>query len=137
MNPGDELPGLDGAADKPSWAPLPARPDASGQVGAINNTLDKAATASATAANGGKPVEATVKPDQITAKVTEIPPVTGTVTETITHQHNHTIELKTDMLDARIRSISQQTVKSIPLASSGARPGAVSMPGAAATPGAQ
>ena len=54
-----------------------------------------------------------------------------------THQHNHTISLNTDLLDAKIRSVAAQTVKSIPLASSGARPGAISMLGAATTPGAQ
>ena len=111
--------------------------DATGQSDALRNTLDRAASAATTAANGGKPIEAKVMPDQITAKVSEMPPVSGTVTETITHQHNHTISLNTDLLRAEIRTIAAQTTKSIPLASSGARPGAVSMPGAAATPGAQ
>ncbi|GJD65176.1 phage tail tape measure protein [Methylobacterium frigidaeris] len=49
----------------PTWA----GGDPSGQVGALSNTLDKATGAAATAANGGKPVEATVKPDQIQANV--------------------------------------------------------------------
>lgn len=80
-------------------------------------------------------IEATVKPDQITARVTEIPPVTGSVEERVTHEHHHTITLNSDLLDAKIRSVTSQTVKSIPLASSGARPGAISMPGAAGNAG--
>lgn len=108
--------------------------DPSGQVGAINNTLDKASSASATAANGGKPIEATVKPDQITAKIETLPPVSGEATVTIDPQRV-IIELNSDMLTARIDGAVARKTAQIPL-SSGGRPGAVSMPGAATTPGA-
>lgn len=126
---------------RPEAVPLPpGRPSFSGDPGGIiaslNNTLDKATAASATSANGGKPVEATVKPDQITAKVTEIPPVTGEATVTLDPQRV-IVELNSDMLTAKIAGeVGRQTAK-IPLAASGARPGAVSMPGAATTPGAK
>lgn len=110
--------------------------DASGQSDAIRNDLGKAADASATAANGGRPIEAKVLPDQITAKVTEIPPVTGEATVTLQPQRV-IVELNSDMLSAKIAgAVSAQTAK-MPLTSSGARPGAVSMPGAASVPGAQ
>lgn len=118
-------------ANLPTWL----GGDASGQKAAINNSLDGAASASATSANGGKPVEATVKPDQITAKVTEIPPITGEATVNLNPQRV-IVELNSDMLSAKVAGeVGRQTAK-IPLASSGARPGAVSMPGAATTPGA-
>lgn len=110
--------------------------DASGQSDAIRNDLGKAADASATAANGGRPIEAKVLPDQITAKVTEIPPVTGEATVTLQPQRV-IVELNSDMLTAKIAgAVSAQTAK-MPLTSSGARPGAVTMPGAASVPGAQ
>ncbi len=110
--------------------------DASGQGDALRNTLDKAASASATAANGGKPLEATVKPDQIVAKVSDLPPISGEATVTLQPQRV-IVELNSDMLTAKIAgAVASQTAK-MPLTSSGARPGAVSMPGAATTPGAQ
>ncbi|MGU3539979.1 phage tail tape measure protein [Methylobacterium sp. A54F] len=114
---------------------LPSGSDASGQVAALNNTLDKAANASATAANGGKPIEATVKPDQITAKITEIPPVTGSAEVSVENRVNVSVTLNEPMLNAKVEAAAGRAVAKIPLSSSGARPGAVSMPGAAGTPG--
>ena len=110
--------------------------DPSGQSDALRNTLDRAATAATTAANGGKPIEAKVMPDQITAKVSDLPPVSGEATITLNPQRV-IVELNSDMLTAKIAgAVASQTAK-MPLTSSGARPGAVSMPGAATTPGAQ
>ena len=110
--------------------------DPSGQSAAIRNTMDRAADASATAANGGRPIEAKVMPDQIAAQVKEMPPLTGEATVTLNPQRV-IVELNSDMLTAKIAgAVSAQTAK-MPLTSSGARPGAVSMPGAASTPGAQ
>ena len=116
---------------------LRAKIDASGQITAINNTLEKQTNASAASANGGKPIEATVKPDQITAKISEIPPVTGTATVTVDQNTRVTVEVNADWVKATARAEAKSAVASIPLASSGARPGAVSMPGAATTPGAK
>ena len=115
---------------------LPSGADASGQVGALGNTLDKAASASATAANGGQPIEATVKPDQITAKIDQIPPVTGEANVAVESKVAVTLSLNEPMLQAKIESAAGRAVARIPLTSAGSRPGAVSMPGAAATPGA-
>lgn len=110
--------------------------DASGQRAAINNTLDKAANASATAANGGRPIEATVKPDQITAKIDSLPPVSGEATVSVDNRVNVTVTVNEAMLNAKVEAAAGRAAARIPL-SSGARPGAVSMPGAAATPGAR
>jgi len=115
---------------------LPSGSDRSGQEHAIGNTLDKAADSATTAANGGKPIEATVRPDQITAKVTEMPAVTGEATVTVDNHHQITVTLNTDMLDAKVNAAANKAVAKIPLNSGGGRPGAVSMPGAASAPGA-
>lgn len=152
--PGPDFPETQGP-QRPGYVPLPPqRPislggaplpveivsstrggDASGQGDALRNTLDRAADASATAANGGKPLEATVKPDQIVAKVSDLPPISGEATVTLQPQRV-IVELNSDMLTAKIAgAVASQTAK-MPLASSGARPGAISMPGAAQTPGA-
>lgn len=165
MNPSDVLPGLSGAegasapgrskildwwrSSMPTWAgggpsspipvevkALPSGADASGQTSALTNTLDKAASASATAANGGQPIEATVKPDQITARVTEAVPVTGEASVAVESKLNVSVSLNEPMLQAKIESAAGRAVAKIPLSSSGSRPGAVSMPGAAAAPGA-
>lgn len=114
---------------------LPSGADASGQAGAINNTLDKAANASATAANGGQPLEATVKPDQITARIDQIPPVSGEATVTVENHHQITVTLNTEMLDAKVNAAAGRAVANLPLSSGAARPGAATMPGAAAPPG--
>lgn len=111
--------------------------DGSGQIGAINNTLDKAATASTTAANGGKPLEAKVMPDQITAQVKELPAISGQATVTVDQRTQVDVHVDADWIKATARAEAKSAVASIPLASSGARAGAVSMPGAAATPGAK
>ena len=116
---------------------LPDRKDASGQVEAINNTLDKAASASATAANGGKPIEASVKPDQITARIDALPPVSGSADVKVENQVEVRVTLNSDLLDAKVNAAAGRAEAKIPLSSSGARPGAVSMPGAASTPGAK
>ncbi|WP_342106367.1 phage tail tape measure protein [Methylobacterium sp. SI9] len=116
---------------------MPAGSDASGQADAIRNSLDKAATASATAANGGKPIEATVKPDQISAKVTDMPPVTGEAKVDIQNQIQVRVSVDESWITAKVESAAGRAAAKIPLASSGARPGAVSMPGAASTPGAR
>lgn len=116
---------------------LPAGADRSGQERALGNTLDKAADASTTAANGGKPLEATVKPDQIVAKVTEMPPVSGEATVSIDNRHQIAVTLNSDMLDAKVTASVGKAVAKIPLNSGGGRPGAVSMPGAASAPGAR
>ncbi|KQP11155.1 hypothetical protein ASF28_08920 [Methylobacterium sp. Leaf99] len=108
----------------------------SGQATAINNTLDKAATASTTAANGGKPLEATVKPDQITARIENLPPVTGQATISLDPQRV-IIDLNSDMLNARIEGAVSRKTATMALSSGGARPGAVTMPGAASPPGAK
>ncbi len=92
---------------RPDLVPLPPRRgvDASGQVSAIRNTLDSVASASATAANGGRPIEAKVMPDQITAQVKDMPPVTGEATVTLNPQRV-IIELNSDMLKATSRAKS-------------------------------
>ncbi|MGU3665804.1 phage tail tape measure protein [Methylobacterium sp. A49B] len=118
----------------------PARPaelggDPGGLAATLRNTLEQVVSAATTAANGGKPIEAKVMPDQITAKVPELPPVSGEATITLNPQRV-IVELNSDMLTAKIAgAVASQTAK-MPLTSSGARPGAVSMPGAASTPGA-
>ncbi len=116
---------------------MPKGSDASGQVDALKNTLDRKATESATAANGGKPLEATVKPDQITAKVAEIPPVTGEAKVDIQNQINVRVTVDESWITAKVESAAGRAAAKIPLASSGASPGAISMPGAATTPGAR
>ena len=116
---------------------MPPGLDASGQTDAIRNSLDKAATASATAANGGKPIEASVKPDQISAKVTDLPPVTGEAKVDIQNQIQVRVSVDESWITAKVESAAGRAAAKIPLASSGARPGAVSMPGAASTPGAK
>ena len=116
---------------------MPKGIDASGQSDALRNTLEKKTSDSATAANGGKPVEATVKPDQITAKIDAIPPVSGEAKVTVDQSTRVTVEVNADWVKATARAEAKSVVASIPLASSGARPGAVSMPGAATTPGAK
>ncbi|WP_197430593.1 hypothetical protein, partial [Methylobacterium sp. CCH5-D2] len=103
--------------------------------GALANTLDKAAASSATAANGGQPLEATVKPDQITARIDQIPPVSGEATVTVDNNTHVTVTVDAEWVKATARAEAKQVVASMPLASSGARPGAATMPGAAAPPG--
>lgn len=81
-------------------------------------------------------LEATVKPDQITAKIDALPPVTGTADVNVTNQVNVAVTLNEPMLQAKIDASAGRAAAKMSLSSSGARPGAVSMPGAAATPGA-
>jgi len=82
-------------------------------------------------------LEATVRPDQITARVDSLPPVSGEATVTVDNHHQITVTLNTDMLDAKVNAAANKAVAKIPLSSGGGRPGAVSMPGAASTPGAK
>ncbi|MCJ2108027.1 phage tail tape measure protein [Methylobacterium sp. E-041] len=116
---------------------LPSSSDASGQVKALGNTLDGAATASATAANGGKPIEATVKPDQITARVTDMPPLTGTMEAPEGRLVGQLTILPSPLLTAKLDQM-EGSISAMrgTIGSSGGRPAAVSMPGAATTPGA-
>lgn len=109
--------------------------DASGQASALNNTLDKATTAAATAANGGKPIEATVKPDQLVAQVREMPPLHGMINGELTHHVKVGLDLNTEMLRATVSSEVKKQAVSAPVGTSGIRSGAGTMPGTAQPPG--
>lgn len=134
------LPGF-GQGDKA----LPDRAsDPSGQLAAIANTLDRVTLASAaragvgpspeTGAKGDSRLEATVKPDQILARVDQLPPVSGEARVTVDNNHQITITVDAEWVKATARAEAKQIVASMPLGSSGARPGAATMPGAAAPP---
>ncbi len=80
-------------------------------------------------------LEATVKPDQITARVDSLPPISGEATVTVENHHQITVTLNTEMLDAKVNAAAGRAVANLPLSSGAARPGAATMPGAAAPPG--
>lgn len=135
-----QLPGFGSGAGKTvpvEVVAMPSGSDRSGQERAIGNTLDGAAANASTAANGGKPIEATVKPDQITAKIEALPPVSGSAEVNVENHVQMTVTFDSDMLSAKIKSEVGRATASIPLSSAGARPGGISMPGAATTPGAK
>jgi hypothetical protein len=77
-----------------------------------------------------------LKPDQVTAQLKEIPPVTvaGQATVQVDNRHQIDIHVDANWVKAQARSEARSVMSTIPLASSGASPGAISMPGAATSP---
>lgn len=125
---------LDLSRSRPmSSAPLPPQ-----RPVALPRTIDRIedVLGPAGARNFDARVEATVKPDQITAKIDTLPPVTGEAKVDVESKVAVVLTLNEPMLQAKIESAAGKAVAKIPLSSSGSRPGAVSMPGASTTPGA-
>lgn len=83
-------------------------------------------------------LEATVKPDQITAKVENLPPITGTLEAPQGTLVGQLTVLPSPLLTAKLDQM-QGSISAMrgTIGSSGARAGATTMPGAASTPGAQ